>query len=198
MPAFPKRGKAVCRSGEGIKSNRIMFRPSNRWHFVGSLLSSLSAVCRRADAAAVRTLREAPLPQQGNGRTSKQELAARTRSRRWTWAFCVLSNWPARKFSARPIPSPLPPSNGSQSRKTRIRCGASRGQVPGFRTESLKMNRRDDIFDSCALAGWTCLAKVFLPATLRCRSGHDRGSLMGYVRRVPPQPGVNTTHANEL
>jgi LysM repeat protein len=78
MPAFPKRGKAVCRIVEGTNSYRIMLRPSNRWHFVGSLLSSLWAVCLLAYAAAVRTLREARLGQVGNGRhrrkNSKQEM----------------------------------------------------------------------------------------------------------------------------
>ena len=110
MPAFPKRGKAVCRKVEGIKSNWIMLCQSNRWNFVGSLLSSLSAVCLLTYAAAVRTLREARPPQEARPRskTSKQELEAGPRSRRWTWAFCVLSNPLARKFSARPRPLPFP------------------------------------------------------------------------------------------
>jgi hypothetical protein len=161
MPSFPM--PAFCRSGEGINSNRIMRGPSNRWHFAGSLLSSLSAVCLLAYATAVRTLREAPLPQRGNGKTLKQELAARTRSRRWTWAFCVLSNWPARPFGLR-----------------------------------AREYRREEIFDSCASAGWACPAKVVLPAALRGRSGHDRDGLLGYVRRASPQPGINTTHDYEL
>jgi hypothetical protein len=67
-----------------------------------------------------------------------------------------------------------------------------------FRTESPRMNRREEIFDSCASAGWACPAKVVLPAALRGRSGHDRDGLLGYVRRASPQPGINTTHDYEL
>jgi hypothetical protein len=32
-----------------------------------------------------------------------------------------------------------------------------------FRTESPRMNRHEDIFDSCALASWACPAKVESP-----------------------------------
>jgi hypothetical protein len=41
-----------------------------------------------------------------------------------------------------------------------------------------------------------CPTKVGEPTALRGPSGHDRDSLMGYVRRAPPQPGINTKHDN--
>jgi hypothetical protein len=188
MPAFPKRGKAVCRNVEGIKSNRIMLCQSNRWNFVGSLLSSLSAVCLLAYAAAVRTLREARPPQEGNG----QDLEAETRSRRWAWTFCVLRYGRSRRpnmATATPAniigilqPTSLCCPIATRSIQAQC-CGVLR-----FRTESPRMNRREDIFDSGALAGLGLPCKSGEPTTLRGPSGHDRDTLSGYVHRAPPQP----------
>ena len=120
MRAQTGKSRLPRRRGHEIQTDHAP--PSNRWHFVAGLLSSSSAVCRRAYAAAVRTLCALP-PQEGNGQTSKQDLEAGTRSRRWTWAFWISSNRPARKFLARPRPPPLPPRKGSRRPKSMVSIG---------------------------------------------------------------------------
>ena len=78
-------------------------------------------------------------------------------------------------------------------------CGFRRFRTESPRTASRSMNRREDIFDSVHLLR---IGGLGLPrerggsTALRGSSGHDRDSLIGYVRRAPPQPGINTTHDN--
>ena len=254
---IPKARKSSLPDWQGIKSNRIMLRQSNRWHFVGSLLSSLSAVCLRAYAAAVRTLREARLPQEGNGKTSeqdsKQELEARTRQEMDMGLLSFAKSVGTKIFGATETAA-APPEQLKEAAKhglgvsnvevktvgdkvilsgsaldgrgredrarhrqfgwCRHRAKRSRGRrqsprievlyceagrftmedrggriwprpwryhrifaankpllsdpdkiYPGhpLRTESQRIDRCEDVFDSCALAGWACPAKVKSP-----------------------------------
>ena len=77
-------------------------------------------------------------------------------------------------------------------------CGFRRFRTESQRTASPTINRREDIFNSCLFV----VCELGLPrqrggsTALRGSSGHDRDSLIGYVRRAPPQPGIKTTHDN--